>query len=396
MKKWSIKSIDKRIWLIIRNVTLVLVSIMVGLFANGSKEKLYSQSMADRWQSEDTTYAQVSAFLSPGMGANADTIKEVRSSLAQKLKEDSLNEAKEGARVWVDAYSGECEVSLRYNATTLSVMATGVSDDFFLFHPMKLLSGNYITSEDLNKDRIVVDENFAWAMFGSNNIAGMKVWFGDTIYTIAGVVAVEEDALYRAVYGENNRVYMSYETLQKQQGVLNITCYEAVLPNPLTNYAYYSVRSAFGLEEEAGESDDKKEAVLNFGDVEVIENSNRYDLIPLYKQFRNKKYRVMRTSAIGYPMWENLARVEEDRQINMWMIRILLLVVPMVSLVRFLYHLWKKKTWTVKGILLLLFEKLKEVIAARRERLKKDTMLGSDPGDDLGDSDEEDEDSLEI
>ncbi|MGN0152942.1 MAG: ABC transporter permease [Lachnospiraceae bacterium] len=318
------------------------------------------------------SYAQVSAFVSPQRGMQQEELSAVRSSLVEKLSKDSYGETKGNARVWIDAYSGEASINIRKDSNTLTVTAVGVGGDFFQFHPIPLLAGGYISDEDLNNDRIVVDENFAWAMFGSNDIAGMQVWIDNTVYVIAGVVKVEEDSLYKTAYGNGNRIYMSYDQLKRHQENLKITCYEAVLPNPISNYAYYALRTAFGMEEESEESLSQEENPLCFDDVEIIENSNRYETIPLFTKVKQWKFRSMRTNSVGYPYWENIARVAEDEQIIFLVFRILVLIFPCLCLIWWLYDVWRKRTWTVKSLFLQLLDKIREKQEekAEQERLE--------------------------
>lgn len=378
--KGNIKQIQlnrnpKQLVLLVINIILVTACILLGIYAGKSRGKLYSQQEAKRWESKKNSYAQVSAFASPNRNLQKEDITAIRGSLMAKLSEDSLNESKGNARVWIDAYSGECPAEVRKDTNTLSVTAVGVGGDFFQFHPIPLLSGSYISSGDLNQDRVVVDENFAWAMFGSNDIVGMQIWMGDNIYTIAGVVEVNEDSLYRIAYGEGNRIYMSYDMLKKQQEELKITCYEAVLPNPISNYAYYALRKACGLEEEEEDTIKKTENPLNFDTVEVVENSNRFQWLERITGLKNRKYRVMRTSTVGYPFWENLARVEECRQENILIVRILLLICPCSCLVLWLYGLWSRRKWTVKGICVNVLDRIREQqekTAEERQREKEE------------------------
>ena len=266
----------KQEYLLALNVFLIAVFLIMGGRAQSAREALYSQQAAARWEDKAGSYAQVSAFISPNLKMQQEGIAGIRSSVMETLSADSLNENSEGGRVWLDAFSGECQAQVRRENNVLSVTAVGVGGDFFQFHPLPLLSGCYISDEDLNQDRIVVDENFAWAMFGSNDIVGMQIWMDNVIYTIAGVVAVDDDSLYQIAYGESNRIYVPYTMLQKQQEQLQITCYEAIMPNPISNYGYRTLRKAFGIEEETEEAVKKPDNPLNFGDVEVVDNSVRF------------------------------------------------------------------------------------------------------------------------
>ncbi len=357
----------KQVYLLVLNVFLIAVFLIMGGRAQSAREALYSQQAAARWEDKAGSYAQVSAFISPNLKLQQEGIAGIRSSVMETLSADSLNENSEGGRVWLDAFSGECQAQVRRENNVLSVTAVGVGGDFFQFHPLPLLSGSYISDEDLNQDRIVVDENFAWAMFGSNDIVGMQIWMGNVIYTIAGVVAVDDDSLYQIAYGESNRIYVPYTMLQKQQEQLQITCYEAIMPNPISNYGYRTLRKAFGIEEEAEEAVKKPDNPLNFEDVEVVDNSVRFDFVPLWKGIANRKYQMMHPAFIGYPFWENLARLEEQQQQNILILRLLLLICPFVCLVLWLYKLWHNRKWTVKGLVLKTYDRILERQAQRAE-----------------------------
>ena len=372
--------------ILIVDAVLLIAYIMLSVVAHNMTASLYSQQEALRWENEDIkdtaksdssddkklklseivggksmSYAQVSAFISPARGMDNDGLSGVRSSLQEALVKDSYAESQTGGRVWIDAYSCEANISLRKDSNTLSVTAVGVGGDFFQFHPMTLLSGSYISDSDLNHDRIVVDENFAWAMFGSNDIVGMQVWLGDNIYFISGVVKVDEDDISQMAYGNGNRVYMCYDELKKQNEKLPITCYEAVYPNPISNYAFNALRNAFGLSDENNDQLDKqKDNPLSFDDVEIIDNTKRYETMELITNLKYWRLRSMRASSVGYPFWENVARVQDDTQMILIVIRGLLLIVPVISFIWLIYGLWEMKTWTVKGLLLEEIDKTRE------------------------------------
>ena len=173
-------------------------------------------------------------------------------------------------------------------------------------------------------------------------------------------VSILEDGLERTAYGNSNRIYMLYDQLKKQQDSLTITCYEVVLPNPITNYAYYAVRSAFGLSEENEEQLDQEENPLSFDNVEIIENTNRFELMPMLTKMKQWRLRSMRTSLIGYPYWENIARATEDTQILLLIARILLLLCPVITLIGLFIYWWKHREWTMKRLCLAGIDKIRE------------------------------------
>lgn len=386
-EKWN----SRWIVLLLANGVLLAAFLIVSIAAHGPVKRLYSQREAQRWQTKKKPYAQVSAFISPEQNMQEEGITGIRSALMEKLSKDAYNEAEGNARVWVDGYSGECHTSVRKDTNTLSVTAVGVGGDFFQFHPSRLLSGSYISGDDLNHDRIVVDQGFAWAMFGSNDIVGMQVWMGDHICVIAGVVAVEEDSLTQTAYGNGNRIYMLYDELKLLQEDLKITCYEAVLPNPISNYACNALKSACGLTDEAEESLSKNENPLNFDTIEVIENSNRYETMTLLSNRKGLRLRSMRANSIGYPYWENVARVVEEQQMSLLAVRLLLLLLPCITLIWFLHHLWTHRSWTARDLMLWVVQKIQEKREAAEEERNPD--IGGELDVDLDAQEEEGLDS---
>lgn len=110
---------------------------------------------------------------------------------------------------------------------------------------------------------------------------------------------------------------------------------------------------------------------LNFDDIEVIDNSIRFNWISLWEGFRNRKFQVMRPNAVSYPFWENLARVEEQRQQNFLILRILLLICPFICFILWIYGLWNRRTWTVKGLIVQSFDRIQEYQARKAEERRQ-------------------------
>ncbi|MCR5701301.1 MAG: ABC transporter permease [Lachnospiraceae bacterium] len=386
-----------RIIIIVNVLCLVAFCILSGI-AKDKAEELYSQQEAARWENDDANdmrYAQVSAFISSGRKEGEEEVNTVRASLAETITKDSYAESKSGGRVWMDAYCGETKIDIRKDNNTLSTKAVGIGGDFFQFHPMKLLAGSYIAESDLNHDRIVVDENFAWAMFGSTDIVGMQVWIGNNVYFVAGVVAVDEDKTFQMAYGDENRVYMCFDELKKNDEELCVTCYEAVYPNPISNYAYNALRKAYGFFDEDEETLGKEKNPLSFDNVDIIENTKRYQTMELITGMKMWKYRGMRTSGVGYPYWENIARVQDDEQRVILIFRGLMLVCPIISLILLCYNLWHMKTWTIKG---LIKQEIEEEINRRAWRAyeAQNADQEEEETDDTSDDLEVDEDEVMV
>lgn len=58
--------------------------------------------------------------------------------------------------------------------------------NFFDFHPIRLLSGNYISPDDLMKDRVLLDEDTAWLLFGGTQLEGLSFKIDGVPFVVAG------------------------------------------------------------------------------------------------------------------------------------------------------------------------------------------------------------------
>lgn len=258
---------------------------------------LTSQTAARRWRGEsDNPYAQVSCLMPPEGNLTPNEIYTFRTALNSKMIEASL-EAEEGGSLWNDAYSAIGNKLTAYGEQGLAELtATGTGGDFFFFHPLRLLSGNYIKEDDLMHDNVVLDENAAWLLFGSSDVTGFKVSINGLDYRIAGVVESESDKYSKKTFSGGARVYMQYEELLSIVNDLTIGVYEIVMPEPVSGFAVNTMETIFPL-----------------GDGELIENSGRYDLGALWKVLTRFSERTIRTGRVSYPYWENAARLAENK-----------------------------------------------------------------------------------
>lgn len=306
-----------------------LLILMLSLLERHLTSGLYAQQMAKRWEQGHISYAQVSAFFAESRQVQEEGINGMRNAISLKLNEDGYHISENNGRTWIDAYSGESQLVLRKDENYVDVLALGVGGEFFQFHPIPLLSGNYLSAEELNADRIMIDNHLAWELFGSYDVVGMSVWIGERLYVVAGVTALPEDSLSKLAYGNSYRIYMNYAELKLLNSNTKITCYEAVLPNPITNYGVNVLKQACGIDVDSVVQD-KKSQLLQFGDCEVKENSSRYKASSLLNQLSSMPYRSMRTNAIVYPYWENEAVVIEERLAYILFIKIALAIVVFI------------------------------------------------------------------
>ena len=317
----------KQIKLAIAGAVSLLVGLILVLVGVKTTGKLSDQQLAKRW-SDNNDYAQVSAFFSELSGFNTDSVTELLKKIESKLDTDSIT-ANENARRFVYAYSAMGEASVVSERTTVKVNAIGVGGDYFLFHPLTLISGSFFSEDSLNQDLVVVDRETAWQLFGSTDIVGQMVEIGGVYHEICAVVERESGRLNELAGNDGATVYMSYSSLSKNGTVTYINCFEALMPNPLTGYA-------LGVLTDNMPVDGKR--------FETVENTGRFYWTKLLKNVKNFGTRGMNQKGVVYPYWENIARAYEDYLTPVTVIAILSFAFPAVLLLLLLLRMWRLRT----------------------------------------------------
>ena len=248
-----------------------------------------------------------------------DTIRSFRVTLEDAFVQNSIFApepdaqdpgADTSARLYADAYSGSTQLSVSGKSPgSVTVTAIGVGGDYFLFHPLQLLSGGYVSDEDYMADRVVLDAQTAFNLFGSSDVAGMEVTINGKTFPIAGVVKSEDDFATAAALDAGAEVssdptgvqsaskamiYMSYAALNAM-AELPIDCYEIVLPDPVSGFAKKLMTEKFPV-----------------GEGVIVQNTGRFSLSGLISVIGKFGKRVMTTNGVIYPYWENAARMAES------------------------------------------------------------------------------------
>ena len=198
-------------------VLMICAAILFGCVERALGRQLSTQQIASEWSAEDS-YAQISCFFSKDAAVTKDYVIQLEQKLKTALQEASEDTSDVNGRTLVDCYSTKGELTLYSDRASITARAFGVGGDFFTFHPLKLLSGSYFDGEDLNKDGVVIDENVAWQLFGSNNVAGMYVEINGVQYPVRGVVKSDKGYFSDAADEEAATVYVSYEILEGGSG----------------------------------------------------------------------------------------------------------------------------------------------------------------------------------
>lgn len=334
-------------WLLLGlNLVLVLACALSALGLHRVSNTL-DTSAAQRFRGEsETRFAQLACYLPVGRGKTVEDILSFRQGLDSKFVEQSL-EAPENGSLFADAYSGSAKVSVTTEHGSAELSAFGVGGDFFYFHPLRLRSGAYISERDLMDDLVVLDEVMAWRLFGGVDLTGLTLYINGEPFLVSGVAALEDDFASSRAYTQEGSLFMSYSALKKLNEALSIDCYEIVLPDPITGYAYSVVEEGFGMA------------------ADIVENSSRYSLGRLLDVIGSFGERSMRTNGVIYPYWENALRLTEDYAALLLILTAAFALCPLVC----------AAVWVIRGIRrgyrlvkAVIPRKVEETVERRREQ----------------------------
>ncbi len=395
----------KRIVLALVLCLLLIAYYVLGLISGLLVHDLEDQLVADRWE-YDGKVSQVSLFYTEDQMISESSIKKLLYDLEKKMRDsgiiaeddddeqagskgskivdtigigkdkkeaDSSSAPEEADKVYAYCYSAQGISTLLFeNRKAENISTIGVGGDFFLFHPMELVSGTYFGADDIMKDRIVIDEDLAWQLFGSNDIIGQCVTIGGTNHYIAGVVKRQEGRFAEAAGLSSSTVYMSYDSLAKHGTVLSgritqeeisedgvsmqvggINCFEIVMPSPVDGLAARLVKESTGLEDKY---------------YSVIENTARYDALSLLTVISGFGTRSMWTKPIFYPYWENVARGWEYVLGILFAIRLICIVSFWLIVVLIVINAYRNKKWTVRGAVRYLADRKYDLEARLQEK----------------------------
>lgn len=331
----KIRGSKNRILFYVVNAVLLVASVVLLLITLHHSSMLQAQRAAERWQGESkTAFRQISCFVPVGESFGQNEIGAFRNSAAQKLHEAALD-LDSGERLIVDAWSttDKMQVSSNLGSGEASVIAVG--GNYFDFHPLRLISGSYFSQTDVMQDRVLLDEDLAWLLFGGTEIQGLSMEIEGRPFVVAGIIERERDFASKAAYFEGMGLYMSYDSYSDIREDSTVSCYELVLPEPVKSFAVNTVKEIFPVKS-----------------AEIINNSARFDFSKLMKLTAHINRRSMQTNGIIYPYWENAARYTENVCAVLLLVSLITAIIPIISV-------------TVMAILLIL----------RGNRMLKENLL---------------------
>lgn len=310
---------QKKIILAAANLLLVLVALGCFLGLSSLSRLLDSQREAERWQGESgKAFRQVSCYLPVDDKLSLDEVYKFRTDMQTKFHEAALDVDSDNA-LYVDAWSttGKLEASTAIGSGEASVIAVG--GEFFSFHPIRLLSGSYLSESDLMEDRVLLDQELSWLLFGGTDLEGMELRLNGVSFVVGGVIEREDDFASRKAYTSGMGLYMSYAAYSRLVEDAGISCYELTAEEPVDGFVLSMVREIFPI-----------------GQGEIRDNSGRYGFVSLLKSLSQFGSRSMQTLGVMYPYWENAARLVEDWSILLLLVGLAACVLPAVTAVTLL------------------------------------------------------------
>ena len=258
---------------------------------------LQSQRAAQRWKGTgERNFAQLSFYMPAEEKLSLDQMYAFRSEMYKKLRDASFDIEKETG-LYHDAWSTSGTVKVSAGQRSGEIQAFAVGGAFFDFHPLRLLSGSYLSPDDVMDDRVLLDRETAWLLFGGVDLAGMSFSINGMPFVVAGVYEHERDGFSKSASGDGMSIYMDYKRFctlfPEAEGII---CYELVMAEPIKGFVHSAAEEKFPIKR-----------------AELVDNTYRFEADRLFKIARSGIERSMRKSAAVYPYWENAARGAEDR-----------------------------------------------------------------------------------
>jgi len=284
----------KKIWFGIC-AALLLLGLVCGVSVRLLINRLLTQKEAERWQGEsEQSYVQLSCFLPDQAKVGLNEVYAFRYAMLDAFRAAGI-EWNDTAYPFIDAWSHEGQVTISGEKRSTEAPVLAVGGQFFAFHPLRLISGSYLSEDDLSPDRVVLDSELAWELFGGVELGGMSVQINGVNFVVGGVVEREDDSASRRAYTGEKGFFMSYDAYRAITEQDKVDCYEVVVPEAVKGFGAQLVSDKFPLS--GGES---------------IVNTGRFGFERLLQIAKVLPTRAAHAGSVRYPYWENAARITEN------------------------------------------------------------------------------------
>lgn len=295
----------------------IFVIVILTLVGNHFKNLTQDSTAAKRWDTKGG-YTQISAYLPVGLMEDASLYDGMIYQMEEALKKESVETENEDGKMVVGAYSGYGSVTLKNAGNTVNAQAIGVGGDFFYFHPLQMIDGSYLSEDYLMRDYVILDKETAWDLFGATNVTGMTVTINNIPFLVAGVYEPSDVYLAKEAGTQEQVVFMFYSSLQQYGSVASVQWLDFLIPNPVKEFGMKIL---------------KENSLVSLDNAVVIEQSTRYQIIPLFQLIPDYAKRCMSQSGIVYPYWENMARGYENILVAFLLVETVCLVCVVVLFV---------------------------------------------------------------
>lgn len=364
-------SVTARVWSVIWIVLIILFTVLFFL-SRSMIMGLYDETAALRWDDKGDAF-QFSVFFDEEAKMSTDDIKMLSHEYSKALASTgaaSLNE-ENAALPFTMGYMKEGSISLKTehrNADNIRVY--GVGENYFFFHPVKLVSGSYINSQNIHTDCVLLDLNTAYRLFGSVDIVGQNVFVNNQPLVVVGVyepldnrvvnAAKGYDTLFNMNVSENgskdnesakNLIYMSFDGLGAFGNSKEyITALDFVSTASSENFV-----SKF--------LNDKLSNRVN--NMKLVCNTSRFSIKKMAEVVCSFGLRSMRIGPVNYPYYENVALAYEEYISLIYLIMAVILAFIVVIFIVYLY----KKYSNRKIHLSMIKDKAEQMIEKSRKKV---------------------------
>lgn len=375
----AIKGISPKAWLRIGFFVACIVAFFVLTFISSSiVDSLYDQRAAERWINEKAA-SQVSLFFEPGAKLEIKDINKLRYNIATELgkvladdpashfEEDENASSNPFKGPYTYAYSALGKISLtskdNENAKADNLNAIGVGGDFFLFHPVDLVAGRYLSPDDMMRDGLLIDTNTAGRLFGSFDAIGKAVILSNHTYYVRGVYRPDDSHFSVGAGSDGGYVFMDYQSLSEDGVAGEISNIDVVSKDPVSGFMYNLIK-------------DKSKNGFAIENYVAVQNTGRYSVPSLINVIFDWGNRSMQTRSVVFPYWENIGRAYEDVLALLLIFRFILLLIVAIMLIAYLYYRYSHKTWNMHSIKVW-FEDIQDKYRKKqREKVKKKIREG--------------------
>lgn len=329
--------------LVLLGITLNIVSVIrINQILDGqtfqyAAEKYENAKMSYRKLtvlSKALDQADESAPRSLPSGLDLEKVQTIHDGLTEKEASTNLNSRKgrntdsESGDIWLDCYSSTAfyraygYIDKTEQGAVERAEIVGVGGDYATLHPFRYESGGFLQTEGGDKYAIVLNTQMAWNLFHSYEVLGADVELNGVMYQVVGVVNDGDDMLAEATGVTKPRAYIQFDQLANlanggiipngpqetesyvKPDVLGVTCYEALLTDPINNIAYNDLVAV--LSDNLGYSEDGNTTL------EIINNTDRFFITRLYSKFFPLKESISKIDGIQVPYYERSARLAEQ------------------------------------------------------------------------------------